>query len=434
MRSAWRRLERGDRLLLFLLGATTFFDGYDSAIIALALKQIRSSFHLSQGSASLWLTFLYLGALPALFITRRADAVGRRRVLLLCVAAYTLATGATAIAPTMELFVAVQFAARLFLHAESAIVWTIAAEELPAGERGFGFGVLAMANALGIGFGAVLYGGLLQPMGVSWRAMYVIALPPLLLVAALRRRLPETRRFVAARDEGLLTDRWHRIFRPELRRALVLIVSTSFLFQLTAQASVFALDFLQTDRGISASTASFMLVAAGLPAIPIMVAAGSLSDRFGRRVIGCSFGALSIAGAMAFFWLPGGVPVLLPALSLVLIGQLASYPVIAGYATELFPTALRGQASAWSTIAKVAGTATSLAFGGMLLTVTGGLPATTTILIGGPLVGTLIVAVAFPDTHGRELEQTSGDLEALPADLVGRPLVFVPSDDGSVVQ
>jgi putative MFS transporter len=137
---------------------------------------------------------------------------------------------------------------------------------------------------------------------------------------------------------------------------------------------------------------------------------------------------------MAFFWLPGGVPVLLPALSLVLIGQLASYPVIAGYATEIFPTALRGQASAWSTIAKVAGTATSLAFGGMLLTVTGGLPATTTILIGGPLVGTLIVAVAFPDTHGRELEQTSGDLEALPADLVGRPLVFVPSDDGSVVQ
>jgi len=394
-------------MLLLLLGATSFFDGYDAAIIALALRQIRTTFHLTQGSASLWLTFLYLGALPALFITRRADAIGRRRVLLFSIAAYTLATGATSLAPTMAIFVGLQFFARLFLFAESAVVWTIAAEELPADARGFGFGVLGMNNALGVGFGAILYGGLLQPMGISWRVMYIVALPPLLLIAALRRRLPETRRFLDARASGTLADHWHRIFRPEVRRALVLILSTAFLFQLTAQATLFALDFLQTDRGLSASTASFMLVGAGIPAIPLMVMAGSLSDRFGRRVVGCGFGLLGLAGAMAFFWLPGGVPVLLPALSLVLIGQLASYPVIAGYAAELFPTSLRGQASAWSGVAKVTGSATSLALGGVLLKVTGGLSPTTTILALGPLTAIAIVALFFPDTHGRELEETS---------------------------
>jgi MFS family permease len=405
--SAWRRLERSNRTLLLLLGATSFFDGYDAAIIALALTQIRTTFHLSQGSASLWLTFLYLGSLPALLITRRADAIGRRRVLLFCVAAYTIATGATSLAPTMAVFIGLQFFARLFLHAESAIVWTIAAEELPAEARGFGFGALGMASSLGVGFGAILYGGLLQPLGVSWRFMYVAALPPLVLVAALRRRLPETRRFIAARDSGTLADRWHRIFKPEVRRALVLVLSTAFLFQLTAQASIFALDFLQTNRGLSASAASFMLVGAGIPAIPLMVMAGSLSDRFGRRAIGCAFGLMSLAGAMCFFWLPGGVPVLLPSLTLVLVGQLGSFPVIAGYATELFPTALRGQASAWSGVAKVMGSATSLALGGVLLKVTGGLSPTTTILALGPLLAIVIVALRFPDTHGRELEETS---------------------------
>ncbi len=406
--SAWRRLERSNKTLLFLLGATTFFDGYDAAIIALALRQIRTTFHLSQGSASLWLTFLYLGALPALFITRRADAIGRRRILLFSVTAYTLATGATALAPTMAIFVGLQFFARLFLHAESAVVWTIAAEELPAEARGFGFGVLGMTGSLGVGFGAILFGGVLQPMGVSWRWMYVIALPPLLLVAALRRRLPETKRFLQAKEAGSLADRWHRIFRPEVRRALVLILATAFLFQLTQQATLFALDFLQTDRGLSASVASFMLVGAGIPGIPLMVYAGSLSDRFGRRIVGCGFGLLSIAGAMAFFWLPGGVPVLLPSLSLVLIGQLGAFPIIAGYATELFPTSLRGQATAWSGVAKVTGSATSLALGGVLLRVTGGLSQTTTILILGPLLAIAIVALCFPDTHGRELEETSG--------------------------
>src|SRR5581483_10593335 len=159
---------------------------------------------------------------------------------------YTIATAATAAAPTMGAFVSLQFVARLFLHAESAIVWTIGAEELPAG-------------ALGVGFGAILFGGVLQPAGISWRVMYLVALPPLLLVAALRRRLPETKRFLSARSLGTLADRWHRIFNRRTKRALVLVLGTAFLFQLTAQATLFALDFLQTDRGLSATAASFVL-------------------------------------------------------------------------------------------------------------------------------------------------------------------------------
>ncbi len=405
--SAWRRLDGRHRGLLILLGATTFFDGYDTSIIALALKQIRVTFHLTQGSASLWLTFLYLGALPALFLTRRADVIGRRRVLLVSVTGYTIATAATAFAPTMPIFVGLQFVGRLFLHAEHAVVWTIVAEELPAEERGFGFGVLGMMNALGVGFGAILYGGLLRPMGVSWRAMYLVALPPLLIVAALRRRLPETKRFILARDAGALADRWHRIFRRDIRRPLILVLSTMFLFQLAQQGSLFALDFLQSDRGLSATSASFMLVAAGLPGIPIMVAAGSLSDRYGRRVVGCSFGILSLLGVFAFFWLPGGIPILLPTMTLVIVGQLAAHPVIASYTSELFPTALRGQASAWAAVARVLGSASSLAVGGVLLNATGSLSPTVSLLAIGPLIATLMVAFLFPDTHGRELEEIS---------------------------
>jgi len=277
--AAWRRLDREHRVLLLLLGATSFFEGYDRSIVALALKQIRGTFHLSQGSASLWLTFLYVGALPALVIARRADRIGRRRMLLFCVSAYTIATAATALAPSMGAFVFCQFTARLFLNAETAIVWTIAAEELPADSRGLGFGVLAMNAALGTGFCAILFGGVLDPAGISWRVLYIVALPPLVLVGLLRRRLPETRRFIDTRDTGGLVERWHEIFRPRWRRALFLVLSPAFLFERLPQPALSALHFLQTSRGLSASAASFMLVGAGVPGSPLMVAAGSLSDR-----------------------------------------------------------------------------------------------------------------------------------------------------------
>ena len=75
--AAWRRLEGQQRFLLVLVGTATFFEGYDRSIVALALRQIRDSFELTQSEASFWLTFLYLGALHALAV-REAGALARR--------------------------------------------------------------------------------------------------------------------------------------------------------------------------------------------------------------------------------------------------------------------------------------------------------------------------------------------------------------------
>ena len=120
-------------------------------------------------------------------------------------------------------------------------------EELPANARGFGFGVLGMNIALGTGVAAIVYGGLFEPLGVSWRWLYVVGVPPLLLVAVLRRRLGESKRFEAARAGWRLVDSWRRILAPQYRHWLVLVVAVVFLLQLTQQAQTFALDFLQTD-------------------------------------------------------------------------------------------------------------------------------------------------------------------------------------------
>lgn len=413
MIEAWRQaralLERSHWFLLWVLGATAFFDGFDRGIVELALPQIRETFDLSQANASLWLMSLYFGAIPALAITRRADRVGRRSLLLWCIVGYTVATGLTAAAPSIATFAACQFVARLFINAESVIVWTMAAEEVPAGARGFAFGLLAMAEALGTGLGAILYGGGFAPAGISWRWMYVVGLPPLVFVYFMRRKLPESRRFVAAKAEGRLAARWQAILQPPHRRWLFLVVLTAFLVELTTIGSVFAIDFLQSDRGISTTTSNFMLVAAGLPGIPAMVLAGSLSDRYGRRWVGCGFAMLSMVGALGFLWLPGGPLVLLPFMSISLIGSLGAWPTLGAFAQELFPTALRGQAGSWARLARVGGQATSLGAGAVLLNLTGSLSPTITILGIGPLLAVAIFAIWFPDTHGRELEEIAGE-------------------------
>ena len=131
-----RRLAPEHVFLLAVLGWTSFFDGYDSSIKALALTQIRDTFHLSKAVASALFAVVYFGALPAVIITRWADRIGRRRLLIWSVFGYMAFSGLTALSPNAQWFTTFQFLQQLFLVAEGAIVWTMAAEELPADSRG----------------------------------------------------------------------------------------------------------------------------------------------------------------------------------------------------------------------------------------------------------------------------------------------------------
>ncbi|HMC43044.1 MAG TPA: MFS transporter [Acidimicrobiales bacterium] len=393
--------------LLVLLGAASFFEGYDFNIVTVALKPLRTTFGIGQAGAAVWIAVVYLGALPAVPAARRADRHGRRNLLLWSILGYTLATGATAAAPGLHSFVACQFVARFFLVLQSALVWTVVAEELPAGARGLGFGWLAMLSALGTGWSAILWGAVMHPLGLSWRWLYLAALPVLVVVIVLRQRLGETDRFRTAASDREPRQGWHEIIRPPHRRRLLLLCAVAILANLTAQATVYVVDFMQTQRHLSASAASLTLVASGALAIPVLLLSGSLSDRVGRKPLVCGFLAVSVAGFVCFFFLAHGELALLVSLALVYLGIFGSWPTGAGFGTELFPTRLRAFGNSFGAGAKYLGQATSFVVAGALIAGAGNLSRAVLILSSGPLVAAVLIAAYFPETGGRELEEIS---------------------------
>lgn len=401
-----RLLEPSHWQLLALLGWASFFEGYDLNVVIFALPHIRHSFGLSQSSASLWLSLLYLGALPAIFVARRADRHGRRRMLLVSITGYTIATAATSVSPSMGAFVACQFAARLFLATEISLTWTVLAEELPAGARGFGFGFLATLDILGAGFGSLLYGVVLAPLGISWRWLYGAAVPVLLVVVWLRRRLPESRRYTQIAEAGAWS-RWAEITRRPHRRNLLLVCAIAFLINLTTQAQVFVIDFFESQRHLSTSSANLILVAAGAMAIPVLAIAGSLSDRLGRKAVGCAFLATGVTGTYLLFFVARGAPELFGALALTYVGGFGSWPSLGAYGTELFPTSLRALGNSTAGAAKVMGQSLGFVAGGVLIAGTSRLADAVGILAVGPLLAILVVALLLPETSGRDLDETA---------------------------
>src|ERR1700730_19104474 len=69
LRASAQHLERRHWFLLSVLGAAAFFEGYDLNIVAVALPQLRHTFRLTQADASLWISLVFLGALPAVLLT-----------------------------------------------------------------------------------------------------------------------------------------------------------------------------------------------------------------------------------------------------------------------------------------------------------------------------------------------------------------------------
>lgn len=285
------------------------------------------------------------------------------------------------------------------------------AEELPAGARGFGFGWLAMLSALGTGWAAILYGVILHPAGISWRVLYLAAAPILVPLALLRGRLPESARFLAASEHGRLAARWSELLRPPHRHRLALICTTAVLVSLTASAAVFVVDFMQTQRHLSATTANLILVGAGALAIPVLIIAGSVSDRYGRKPVCCSFLVLAVLGLVCFFMLARSPAALFGALALTYIGQFGAWPTGTGFGAELFPTALRALGGSAATASAAVGSSASFLLAGLLIRDVG-VSRTVVLLALGPLAAAVLIAAWFPETGGRELEVIAAELES----------------------
>ena len=110
-------LTRRQWRVLGLVSIASLFDQYDVALFSLALKQIQAGLDIGEAQLGALGSLVRMGAIGAFPLLLAADRIGRRRLLLVTIVAYTLLTGATALASSPTWFVAAQLLARLFITA-----------------------------------------------------------------------------------------------------------------------------------------------------------------------------------------------------------------------------------------------------------------------------------------------------------------------------
>lgn len=404
------------RLLLVLLVSAAFFEGYDSSILALLLPNIQSSFHASEAVLGVTRIPIELGLFVAFFVTRLSDRLGRRPLLLWSVVGYTAFTAATAFSWDIWSFAFFQFGSRVFLGAEYAVGVTMIVEEFPAGRRGRALGTLLTFSALGTIVVGLLLGAGLQDSGLGWRAFYLVGLVPLVLLIPYRRRLRETQRFLdlkRAREAGEDVEPeadFLEPWQPQYRRNLVLVGIVHMLrsipiFGSTAWWAFYA----ERERGFTSLEVSIFIIASyGLGCIGYYVC-GRLMERIGRRPTAIIYFAGGIVFSILLFQ-TGSKPVSFFALMFAVFFGLGMGPVMSSFATELFPTHIRGQAAAWiRNWFEIAGYVFGPALVGILgdhaTGAIGNIGDTVTLLMILQIPAMYLIWKFMPETKGVELEE-----------------------------
>ena len=344
------------RLLLILLLPAALFNAYDSELRAVLLTQLKESFHV--GTAALGVANIPIGSgqFIAFFIVLVADRIGRRPILLWSILGYTVFTTLTAVSWNLWSFAAFQSGAQVFIGAEFGVAVTLLAEEVPPEHRGRYLSVLLLVSPLG----AVL-GGLLVAVGflhnpIGWRAFFLLAAIPLVVVTVARRHLHESHAYLLAARRRVTTPRRSTrraivealaVWQGRERPRAVAVGAIAFLQGLASAAAIgWWTYYAEHERHISTSIAGAFFAAAALVSVGGYALCGYLMDRIGRRPTAVLYIVGAVTCAFTTFQVVNRW-VMLPFLVGTAFFGIGVAPVLSAFATELFPTVVRAQASAW---------------------------------------------------------------------------------------
>ena len=395
--------------VLGVLGAAALIENYDLAVLGLALPQIQTGLGVAEADLGTLTAIVRLGVMPALFLSVLADHTGRRRLLLATILGFTSCTFFTAFVRSAAEFAALQFLARVFIAGQGMLAVVVIVEEFDAGVRGWGIGMMGAVGALGHGLASIIF-SLVNMLPFGWRALYLIGVIPLLLIAWFRRTLTETHRFEHHRTTRAATFGFRAALQPfrnlaEMYPARMIalcaaLFPVAFVFE---TSTLFASKFLQEIHQYSPADVALMYLTIGILAPIGNVVAGRLGDRFGRKGVIVA-GSLANAAAVAGFyhttgaWVPLAWGLMVMTLTMVLV-------LFAAVGGELFPTSYRSTASGVRAVVGTLGAALGLWTESRLYASVGSHATAITIMLVAVPIAPIIVALFLPETAARELEE-----------------------------
>ncbi len=404
------------------------FDGMDGVIFAVVSPFVIKEFAVDLGTYRTGVQIaMLLGIVGLYFWPWLADKFGRRNLLAINIAMFSVCMPLVAMSNSFWMFVALYALVRFSLNGEWAIGSMLVAETWPARLRGF----VISADRSTWGVGAALAGGIaafiVEEFG--WRAAFI---PPgiiALIAIYVRMKCPESPYWVRTQDrknrlkdrlaKGLLVSAedqsWltkadrvgiRQLFMPDL-------IKNTLLSTFVASTAVIAFStvglwmplFLKEQHGFSAADYGNFYIWWGLVGVTGICFAGWLIDKLGRR-LGFAFMLLEASVFMTWWIFATGKTELMVLGLLWGWGFLGVWGPITAYTAEMYPTRIRGVGNGFSwTIGMFAGYVLWPFVSVYLRQTTGSFQAAFLLIPAVMVLQTIIIWIYSPEYARKELDE-----------------------------
>ena len=333
--SGWTPRERHAVIASYLCWA---LDAFDYFVLVFVLTDVAQAFHAGITAVALALTLtLAFRPLGAFMFGRLADRYGRRPVLMVNVALYSLFGFLTAFSPSLITFLAIRSLFGMAMGGVWGIGASLAFETITREKRGFVSGLMQSGYATGYLAASLVFGFLYAWLG--WRGLFMVGiLPAFFLIFYIWSQVSEAPGWNQERAHASTT---FSVLKTHWRLALFAIVMmTAFNFFSHGTQDLYP-TFLQKQHHFDHATVSTIAILYNIAAIMGGLTVGSLSQRFGRRR--ASVVTALIAVPVAFLWAFSSTAALL-ALGAILMQFLVqgAWGVVPAHLNEISPEGARG--------------------------------------------------------------------------------------------
>jgi putative MFS transporter len=373
---------REHRKLLVGSGMGWALDAMDVGLISFVLAQLAVTWSLTGTELSWIASSGFIGmAIGASLGGLLADRFGRRQVFAVTLLIFGIATGASALAWSVGVLIALRFLVGLGLGAELPVASTLVSEFAPPRIRGRIIVLLEAFWAVGWTLAAIIGFVVVPASAEGWRWALAIGAVPALYAAFVRFGLPESVRFLESRGRTAEAEATVQRFErsagvepperpaviiddapePRLRagRQIAALWAPKHRVQTAALWLVwFCVNFAYYGAFVWLPT---ILVASGfslvrsfgytliitLAQLPGYLVAAWLVEKWGRNKTLAVFLTGSAVSAV-LFGLAGAEWQVIGAGMLLSFFNLGAWGALYAVTPELYPTALRGTGSGWA--------------------------------------------------------------------------------------
>ena len=359
------------------LGSLLF--GYDTGLISGAELYLRKDFSLGPISEEVVVSAILIGGMIGAGVSGKlSNALGRKWSLMFVAMIFAVGAILTAVAPSLELFVACRILVGFCLGVASMVTPVYITEISPPAKRGVlvTFSKLALTSAVPIAYGVDLA---FAHARMGWRPMFGVECFPGIILAIGMFFLPNTPRWLASKgrwqeadhvlerlvgpkkEEELRSIRkaleegkhasLRELFITGLRMALIVGVGLAIFQQLigTAAISYYAPIIFKFAGFTSPGGDILASMFTSIDSIIATIVALFLLDRLGRRplLLISLIGITATLGMMGIIFSFGPSHIAAYLVLICLLVYIFTYgigigPIFALLCSEIFPTRLRG--------------------------------------------------------------------------------------------